>query len=143
MAWCEYQKILVAVDGSRAAQEAARRGAGLAKLCGAEVLLVHCRKSVPEYLGEPYYQRLFDRLLARVEEVLAPCRILLGEAGLSFEERVLEGDPAQAVCAAARVEACDLIVMGTRGLSDLEGLFLGSVAHKVLMWAPCPVLAVR
>jgi len=143
MAWCEYRKILVAVDGSRGAQEAVRRGASLAKLCGAEVLLVHCRKSVPEYLGEPYYQRLFDRLLARVEELMAPCRVILREAGVAFQERVLEGDPAQAVCEAARVEGCDLIAMGTRGLSDLEGLFLGSVVHKVLMWAPCPVLAVR
>lgn len=143
MAWCEYRRVLVAVDGSQGAQEAARRGASLARLCGAQVLLVHCRKGVPEYLGEPYYQRMLDRLLARVEELLEPCRVILREAGVPFEERVLEGDPARAICEAARVEGCDLIAMGTRGLSDFEGLFLGSVVHKVLTWAPCPVLAVR
>ena len=43
----------------------------------------------------------------------------------------------------ARVEKCDLVVVGTRGLSDFEGLLLGSVAHKVLVSAPCPVLTVR
>lgn len=143
MARSEYRKILVAVDGSRSAREAARRGAALANLCGAQVLLVHCRRGVPEYLGEPYYQRLLDRQLAQVEELMEPCRVVLRDAGVAFEERVLEGDPARAVCEAARVEECDLIVMGTRGLSDFEGLLLGSVVHKVLVWAPCPVLAVR
>jgi nucleotide-binding universal stress UspA family protein len=138
-----FEKILLAVDGSPSAGEAARRAAALARFCGAPLLLFHCRKSVPEYLGEPYYQRMLDRLAAGVEELIEPYRRLLGELGLSFEERVLEGDPAKQVCEVARVEGCDLIVLGTRGLSDLEGLFLGSVAHKVLMAAPCPVLAVR
>lgn len=138
-----FRKILVAVDGSARAEEAARQGVALASLCQAEVLLFHCRRGVPEYLGEPYYQRMLDRIAARVEELLEPHRRILREAGVPFEERVLEGDPARALCEVARVEGCDLIVLGTRGLSDLEGLFLGSVAHKVLVTAPCPVLAVR
>ena len=37
----------------------------------------------------------------------------------------------------------DLIVMGSRGLSDIAGVFLGSVAHKVLHLARCPVLIAR
>lgn len=38
---------------------------------------------------------------------------------------------------------CDLIVMGSRGRSDIEGLLLGSVTHKVLTLATVPVLVVR
>jgi nucleotide-binding universal stress UspA family protein len=43
------------------------------------------------------------------------------------------------------VNACDadLIIMGSRGLSDFEALLLGSVAHKVVHYAHCPVLIVR
>ena len=138
-----FRKMLIAVDGSPGALEAARRGAELAVVCGASVILCHCRKGVPEYVGEPYYQRMLDRIAASVEELLQPFREILSESGATFEERVLEGDPAKKICEAARLEGCDLVVMGTRGLSDLEGLFLGSVVHKVLMAAPCPVLAVR
>ncbi len=138
-----FGKVLIALDGSEASLAAARRGAALARYCGAEVVLCHCRRHVPELLGEPYYQRMLDLALSEADEVLQPFRELLSESGLAFEERVLEGDPARRIVEAAQVEQCDLIVVGTRGLSDFEGLVLGSVAHKVLVSAPCPVLAVR
>jgi nucleotide-binding universal stress UspA family protein len=50
--------------------------------------------------------------------------------------------PQEILRVATEVDA-DLIVMGTRGLTDWSGLLLGSVAHKVLHMAECPVLLVR
>jgi nucleotide-binding universal stress UspA family protein len=47
------------------------------------------------------------------------------------------------VVAAADQLAADVIVMGSRGRSDLTGLLLGSVTHKVLQLANVPVLVVR
>ena len=41
------------------------------------------------------------------------------------------------------VNKVDLIVMGTRGLSDIKGLLLGSVSHKLIQLAPCPTLTVK
>jgi nucleotide-binding universal stress UspA family protein len=43
----------------------------------------------------------------------------------------------------ARSEAIDLIVMGTHGRGVLQHLLMGSVAERVVRWAPCPVLTVR
>jgi nucleotide-binding universal stress UspA family protein len=54
-----------------------------------------------------------------------------------------DGDAAQRILKKAEAEGAELIVMGTRGFSDLKGLFLGSVSHKVTQLAPCPVMSVR
>jgi nucleotide-binding universal stress UspA family protein len=53
------------------------------------------------------------------------------------------GSVAPAILDAAKTFDAKLIVLGTRGLSDFAGLLLGSVAHKVIHHAECPVLVVR
>ena len=55
---------------------------------------------------------------------------------------ILEGDPAEMTNETARVQKCDLIVMGSRGMSNILGLTLGSVSTKVLHSAQCMVLLV-
>ena len=54
-----------------------------------------------------------------------------------------DGDPAQRILQRAASESADLIVMGSRGFSDLKGLIVGSVSHKVSHLAPCAVMSVR
>lgn len=54
-----------------------------------------------------------------------------------------DGDPAQRILERAASEGADLIVMGSRGFSDLKGLIVGSVSHKVSHLAPCAVMSVR
>ena len=56
---------------------------------------------------------------------------------------VLEGDAANTILFTAKDQNADLIVMGTRGLSDLKGLFVGSVSHKVSHLADCTCITVR
>jgi len=56
---------------------------------------------------------------------------------------VLRGDPAEQIIARAKRERAELIVMGSRGLSDIRSFLLGSVSHKVTAHAPCSVLVVR
>lgn len=53
------------------------------------------------------------------------------------------GDPAEGILKAARKEKADMIVLGTRGLGEIKGLFLGSVSHKVSAEAKCAVLTVK
>jgi nucleotide-binding universal stress UspA family protein len=61
----------------------------------------------------------------------------------NFQSSIIEGDPAQAIIEFARKEAVDTIVMGSRGLGNLEGVFLGSVSHKVCNLAHCTCLTVK
>jgi nucleotide-binding universal stress UspA family protein len=139
----QLKKILVAVDGSDCSARAAEYAADLAKLMDSEILLIHCHKSFPAILGEPYFQNAINKILKKSNELLAPYKQILQDAGVAFIDRILEGPAAQAICEVADIEKIDLIVMGCRGRNDLEGLLLGSCTHRVLKTAPCPVLVIR
>ncbi|HZT20965.1 MAG TPA: universal stress protein [Dongiaceae bacterium] len=56
---------------------------------------------------------------------------------------VESGDPASVIVSQAREAEADLVVLGSRGLSDLKGLLLGSVSHKVANTAECSVVTVK
>ncbi|MBU1002634.1 MAG: universal stress protein [Proteobacteria bacterium] len=136
-------KILVPVDGSGPSLAAVRYGAGIAGLTGAAVMLLHCHKPVPSILGEPNFQRVLERLEADAQRVMEGCLSELAGQGVEFTSKVIGGDTAQVIVEVAEIEGFDLIVMGSRGLGGVQGLLLGSVTHKVLQVAPCPVTVVR
>jgi nucleotide-binding universal stress UspA family protein len=139
----ELKKILVPVDGSEYSIRAAGYAANLAKHMDSEILLIHCHKSFPVVLGEPYFQKAIDKILKKSNELLDPYRKIVQDAGVAFIDRILEGPAAHAICEVANIEKIDMIVMGCRGRNDLEGLLLGSCTHRVLKTAPCPVLVIR
>jgi len=58
-------------------------------------------------------------------------------------ERVEEGNPANVIINIAKEVSADMIVMGNRGLSDLQGMLVGSVSHKVSHLAKCTCVTVR
>jgi nucleotide-binding universal stress UspA family protein len=76
-------------------------------------------------------QRLYDAARALQRE------------GLTVETVAREGDPSHVIAEEAEKRGADLIAMGTRGLSGLRHLFLGSTAERVVEHAPCPVMTIR
>ena len=136
-------KILVPVDGSDYSMRAAAYAAEMAKLVDGEIILMHCHKSFPVVLGEPYFQNAINKIMKNAAELLEPYREILHDYEVDYEEKVLEGPAAKVICEAAEIEKADMIVMGSRGRNDLEGLLLGSCTHRVLKTAPCPVLVIR
>jgi nucleotide-binding universal stress UspA family protein len=91
--------------------------------------------SVSSEALEQYYQQ-------DAEEVLAGCKKILGDAGIKFRTHLLIGEPADAITRFAQEQQSDLIFMGTRGMSTIGNLFLGSTANKVLHVAKVPVVLV-
>ena len=78
------------------------------------------------------------------ERLLKDASITARENGApSVEGMLREGSPAEAILEAAEQVNADLIVLGTRGLSDLKGLLLGSVSHKVIQLSSCSCLVVK
>lgn len=135
--------ILLPVDGSDHADRAADYAVALAQLMEGRLLLLHCHRTFPKLIGEPYLQTIITRTLEEAQACLKPYRDRLQQGTVPFEERVMEGPAGGAIVQVATIDKCDLIVMGTRGRNDLQGFFLGSVAHRVLQTAPCPVVVVR
>lgn len=146
------KKILVAYDGSRGSEKTIDVAASLAGGNGSEVWLL-CAYSydhVPpafrsfaeaEGVNDPA-EHLYYRYL--VDHVMTPARERLKKAGVTKVEVALhQGDAAEVIVDFAKEKVVDTIVIGSRGLSDLEGLVFGSVSHKVNHNAPCTCVTVR
>lgn len=147
-------RILVPTDGSECSMRAARFAAELTKLNPkAKVTIITVDRVPLRFLEHDLYliASNIEEKARHIEEVFAKEREEnLKKAALVFKERGLEvryhysfGNPAEEIAKYARENNIDLIVMGTRGLSAIKELFLGSVSHKVLQLSPCPVALVK
>lgn len=139
-----FKNILLAVDGSDHALEAARVAADLANgMKAPTVWVLAAYDPVPGFLGEPYLQDAINARLHESREILQKAVNAMGEVSSEVNSEPVEGNPAEVILDIAKSRKCDLIVMGSRGLGRLSGLLLGSTSQKVVSHAPCPVLIVR
>jgi YjbE family integral membrane protein len=142
-----FQRVLLAVDGSPAAERAVRHLIELRQALRHPELDLHLVNVQRPMSGDVSRfvagDTLDDYHRERSEQALAPARALLGAAGMPSKEHVLLGQPGPTIARIAHDEACDLIVMGTRGLGSHTGVILGSVAQETLENASVPVLMVK
>ena len=75
--------------------------------------------------------------------LLKDTRDALSSTTLKIQERIALGHAAQEILKAARQQKSDLVIVGSKGLTGLRRLLMGSVAHTVSRHAPCSVLVVR
>lgn len=86
----------------------------------------------------------YSAVAALGEEILNDAEAIARRHGASRITRfAVPGHPAQQILDQATKHKADLIVMGTRGLTDLGALVLGSVSHKVIHLSTCPCLTVK
>jgi nucleotide-binding universal stress UspA family protein len=135
-----FERILLSVDGSEHARHAGALTADLAALVGASVTVVHVQEPPTAWaIG-------FDPAITWSDsEIVDDVVRDLKDRGIDAigEVRGPGGPVAREIVDLAKEVEASLIVMGTRGLSDGEGLFFGSTSHKVVHLASCPVLVVR
>lgn len=138
-----FTHILYATDGSEHARKALDYARELAKMHSAQVVIVHAYPVTTDMLGWPDYDRLLQYRIGVANGILEEAAAALEAEEIPVVRELLEGPMAEAILSVAEARECDLIVMGARGLSDLQGLLLGSISHKVIQHAKCPVLVVR
>ena len=137
------EQILNPVDGSEHSIRSTRYAIELAKLLDARIILMHCHARFPIVLAEPYFQKAINEINKASEELVEPFIEMLEKEEVKFDVRILEGTPGNRIPEVARIEKIDMIVMGSRGVTDFAGLFLGSVAHQVLHKSDCPVFITK
>ena len=140
-----YKKILVPLDGSDASRREMDEAIYLAGLSGAALLFLHIVDLNKEL---PTPQRIWEESNSLSEWEKAGAEKLANfvvgvDDNVTHDDIVAVGSPGKTINRIAKEKACDLILMGSRGLNALENIVLGSVSQYVLAHAPCPVMVVR
>lgn len=137
--------VLAATDFSDTATVALEWAAELARQQGSRLELVHAvttPPSMPGYVPASGLDFTADARRAaegKLQELVASLRQAGTEAGVYLDE----GVPSQVIADRAEAVAASAIVLGTRGLTGLRHLLLGSTTERVIHAAPCPVLAIH
>jgi nucleotide-binding universal stress UspA family protein len=139
------KSLLVAVDGSPCADRAVAFTIKMAKAVqGMKVILLNVQEQL-----ERWYQHGLasdssrEHLKEQGQAQAAAGRRLLDESGCSYEFLIMYGKPAETIVQVARDHGCSGIVLGTRGLGELENVLLGSTSFKVVHLSELPVTLVK
>ncbi|MFZ7945752.1 MULTISPECIES: universal stress protein [Bacillaceae] len=141
----KYQNILVAIDGSKEADWAFRKGIEIAKRNQATMLLVHVIDTRSFALIEAYDTVIGDRAEKLAKDMLENYQRQAVEAGLTDVQYEIEfGSPKIRIPRdLAKKHKIDLILCGATGMNVVERFFIGSVSEHITRYAPCDVLIVR
>ena len=137
-----FTRILLGTDGSEGAQAAVAATIDLARFSPAIVRVVHIWN-----LEVHHRHGVWDlELRSEADRLLQDTVDQLTQAGVMAEKEIFRADNdhvAESIALVAREFGADLVVLGSRGLSDWRSLFDHSVSHRVLAAVDCPVLIVR
>lgn len=136
------RNILIAIDGSDSSKNALRQAIGYSKKA-------NCRVTVLTVLP-PYEWELEIGIVKNIkgiyrelgEKILSGAKEIAEEEGVQIETVLEEGGIHEAIIDVAESRACDLIVMGRRGLSNIDRAFMGSITARVIGYSPIDVLVI-
>ena len=134
------KKILVGFDGSEGSEQALNRAITLIDEYGELILLA----VVPSPSEKTFVDKeIYSKLKKKAEHLIADVIADVGTHDFTITGMVEEGDAAATIIEIANNLNCDLIVMGSKGTSEIGRYLLGSVANKVVQYAAKPVMVVR
>lgn len=146
-----FSKILCAIDGSSQSLEAARLAAGLASRFESDLIFISVTKRIEltddvkrymelEHLSDEPQYILDQEARKGLDEAMAIAR----QAGVEKAETIVDtGAPARTIVSYSNNTDVDCIVLGSRGLGEIQSTLLGSVSHKVSSLADCTVVIAR
>jgi nucleotide-binding universal stress UspA family protein len=136
-----WKKALVATDGSRFSKAASEKAIDFAKSYGGELKVVSVVDVPAEFYGES--PKTVEGLINKAKGFVEDVKRQAEAAGVRAETFVRGGEAYQKIVELAKELNVDTIVMGSHGRTGIKRLLMGSVAEKVIGYAPCPVLVVK
>jgi nucleotide-binding universal stress UspA family protein len=136
-----FHRVLVATDGSRQCRSAVERAIDFARSYGGEMTVISIVDVPAEFYAEA--PQIVEDMVHKAQGYVEEVRKQAGASGVKVEAFVREGEAYQAIVDIAKTTGVNTIVMGSHGRTGLKRLLMGSVAEKVIGYAPCPVLIAR
>jgi nucleotide-binding universal stress UspA family protein len=148
------KKILVAVDGSSHSMKAVEYASVIAAACDAKVFILTVLRShqLPKVSDElRSYAKLeqiegadFEAMKMLSNKLLSHAEVTARKLGVKDVSKSVETGPvARTIVSVAKQNKADLIVIGSRGLGNIEATLRGGVSHRVELLAKCSVLTVK
>ena len=139
------KKILVPTDGSDSAMRAADFAIKIAKHFQSEIIAIYViDRIILEEISKIYERHELEEEIKRKAERCLNYIVRSAERkGLKATSILVEGQPHDQIVRHAESLGVDLIVMGSKGRRGANRILIGSVAERVIEYAPCPVLVIR
>ncbi len=139
------QKILIPCDGSENGLRVMRYAASLAKkLSEVRLELLNVQEPLPQKIHAALSEQEIARWQAGESDIiLEAARQILDAEEVQYKVRSRVGSPANEIALHVHETQCDAIIMGTRGLSPIVNLVIGSVATKVIHLVEVPVTLIK
>ena len=133
-------KILIGFDGSEGSEKALNRATMLLGDYGMMILLAVVPNPEEKIFVD---SNAYNFLKKKAKDLIDQVIINLGEHNFEIKGMVEQGDPASVIIDVSNRLNVDLIVLGSKGQSELGQYLIGSVANKVVQYAAKPVMVVR
>lgn len=138
-----YNRILLPVDGSEHSMHAVVHAIHLARQ-GGEIIIITVLPPIPSVIGGEARKEAEADVVKDSQLITQPVADIIAKENLPCHAKtIFANSPANGIVKAISELNADIVVMGSRGRNDLEGLFLGSVTHRVLTVSEVPVLVVH
>jgi nucleotide-binding universal stress UspA family protein len=143
-----FSRILVALDGSQAAERALESAIDLAKKYEAKLIILHVILQ-KLYAVNPTGDGVLDptvfasEMQAEGKSIIKKAEEHASSEGVDYDSKMVQGLPADEIIKSAQAEKADLVILGSRGLNEVRAFLFSSVSDRVCHRLKCPILIVK
>ena len=136
------KKILVALDGSKNSFRGLDEAIVLARGCQSTITGIYVTPLSP---GSSTKQKNYIKnyLLKRANNFMKKAKTISAQNGILFNSRIIHGDEGPKIVKFAQEKNFDLVIIGSRGMSSIKEMFLGSTSNYIVHKSKIPVMIVR